>query len=391
MTRQLFIIIVLSILCFSCLNKQKKDNDNPFLGKEVVTFVINQLPTHHNYNKDIYISGDFESWSGGKEQFKLNKKNNQYSISIPKHAETISYKFTKGNWDNVECKSNGNPIENRTYAFNKTTDTVIVNIVNWNNPNQKNTPSTAAKNVHVFAEDFEMPQLNRNRKISVYLPPNYESSKTRYPVLYMQDGQNIFDVNTSYSGEWEVDETLNKMFDETGFGLIVVAINHGGDKRLNEYSAWDNEKYGKGEGELYLDFLVNYLKPEIDKAFRTKPDNKNTGISGASLGGLFAHYAVVKNPDIFGKAAVFSPSFWYAEASFEFTKSYPNDSKFYYVVGEKEGEEMIDGMNKMDELMKLNGFSKENIHKKIVPSGTHSESFWKTEFKQAITWLFIKD
>lgn len=386
MKKQL-IILLLSLVFVSCSNKKKQD-DNPLLGKEAVAFVIKQLPKHHDYNQDIYISGDFEGWSGGKSAFKLHKKNEQYSISIPKHAKTISYKFTLGNWDNVECKTNGNPIDNRIYSFSKLNDTVLVNIVNWNNPNQKNKPSTAAKNVHVFVENFEMPQLHRKRKISVYLPPNYHSSKARYPVLYMQDGQNVFDVKTSYSGEWEVDETLNKLFDETGFGLIVVAIDHGGDKRLNEYSAWDNKKYGKGEGELYLDFLVNNLKPEIDKTYRTKPDSKNTGISGSSMGGLFAHYATVKQPDVFGKSVIFSPSFWYADASFQFTKAHPNNSKFYYLIGEKEGEELINNTNKMIKLMKSNGFSEENIHKKTVPSGTHSESFWKTEFEEAITWLF---
>ncbi|WP_418604246.1 alpha/beta hydrolase [Hwangdonia sp.] len=389
MKKQL-IVLFLSMAFLSCSNKKKQD-DTVLSDKAVVTFVINDLPEAHNFDDDIYISGDFEGWSGGKAPFKLHKKNNQYSISITKKAKTISYKFTLGHWDKVECKINGNPIENRTHSFIKTRDTVLVNIVNWSHPNQKSKASTASKNVHVFAENFEIPQLQRKRKISVYLPPNYQSSKARYPVLYMQDGQNVFDEKTSYSGEWEADETLNDIFDETGFGLIVVAIDHGGDKRINEYSAWDNKKYGKGEGEQYLGFLVNHLKPEIDRVYRTKTDNKNTGISGSSMGGLFAHYAAVKRPDIFGKAAVFSPSFWYAETSFQFTKEQPNHSKSYYLVGEKEGEEMVNGTNKMVELMQSNGFLPEHIHKKIVPNGTHSESFWKTEFKQAVSWLFVNE
>ncbi len=379
------VILILSIVLISCLDK--KQDDNKLLGNEEVTFVINQFPNNHDYNKEIYISGDFEGWSGGREQFKLKKKNNNYSITIPKYRETINFKFTQGNWETVECLENGNPIENRIYTFTKQDEKVEVNIANWYNLVENNQTSTASKNVHVFAEDFEIPQLNRKRKVSVYLPPNYETSNKHYPVLYFQDGQNIFDVKTSYTGEWEVDETLNAMYNETGFELIVVAIDHGGNKRLNEYSAWDNEKYGKGEGELYLDFLVNNLKPKIDKAYRTKSDHNNTGIMGSSLGGLFAHYATVKRPDVFGKAGAFSPSFWYAEDGFKFTKEHPNNSKFYYLIGDKEGEEMVNNMNKMFELMESNGFS--NIHKKIEPNGTHSESFWKTEFKQAISWLFI--
>ncbi len=380
------LLLIIGITIISCLDKKKQD-DNKLLGNEVVTFVINQVPNAHNHNNEIYISGDFEGWSGGREQFKLKRKNNKYSISIPKYRETINFKFTQGNWETVECLENGNPIENRTYTFTDRDEIVEINIANWFNVVENNQRSTASKNVHVFAEDFEIPQLHRKRKVSVYLPPHYKTSDKHYPVLYFQDGQNVFDVKTSYTGEWEVDETLNTMYNETGFELIVVAIDHGGNKRLNEYSAWNHEKYGKGEGELYLDFLVNNLKPEIDKTYRTKPDRNNTGVFGSSLGGLFAHYATVKRPDIFGKSGVFSPSFWYAEDGFKFTKEHPNNSKFYYLIGGNEGKDMMDNVDKMFKLMESGGFK--NIHKKIVPNGIHSESFWKPEFKQAIQWLFI--
>ncbi len=387
-----FFIFLLFVICISCLDKNQKDG-NPILGDEVVTIVIKDLPKAHDFNNDIYISGDFEGWSGGKVQFKLNKKNQEYIVTIPKYRETINYKFTKGDWSNVECEADGNPIENRVYSFNKLKDTIEISILNWNDKRQQNKPSTAAENVHIFAEYFEMPQLNRKRKVTVYLPPNYNTSDEKYPVLYIQDGQNVFDVSNSYNGEWEVDETLNTIFNETGFGLIVVAIDHGGDKRLNEYSAWDNEEHGEGEASLYLDFLVDTLKPEIDKTFRTKPDSQNTAVSGSSLGGLFAHYAAIKRPDVFGKAGVFSPSFWYAKDSFEFTEKSTSldSSKLYYLAGAKEGSEMLKPMKKMMSLMKTKGFTDDKIFEKVVPNGIHSESFWKSEFEEAIKWLFIND
>jgi len=372
---------------------KKKQDDNQFFGDEVVTFVIKDFPDAHNFDDDIYISGDFEGWSGGSTPFKLKKENKVYSIDLPKYRETISYKFTKGDWGSVECKEDGNPIENRVYSFKKLKDTIEISILNWTDKRQQNKPSTVADNVQVFAENFEIPQLNRKRRISVYLPPNYNASKENYPVLYMQDGQNVFDVSTSYSGEWEVDETLNTMFNETGLGLIVVAIDHGGNTRLNEYSAWDNEKYGKGEGGLYLDFLVNTLKPEIDKTFRTKSDSQNTAILGSSLGGLFAHYAAIERPDVFGKAAVFSPSFWYAKDGFEFTENATglNNSKIYYLVGAKEGNDVVKPIKEIVSLMKSKSLTKDEVFEKVVPNGTHSESFWKSEFKEAIKWLFIND
>lgn len=384
---KLNLVILLMLLCLlSCKQRPEDDADK----SKHVTFIINELPTSHNFDKDIYLSGDFEGWSGGRKQFKLQKNQKKYSITIPKYQPTINFKFTTGNWDHVECAVNGNPIDNRTYTFSKVKDTVHIAIKNWNDATQQNKQSTATENVHVFAEDFDIPQLNRKRKISVYLPPNYEASSKRYPVLYIQDGQNVFDVTTSYSGEWKVDETLNELYTENGFGLIVVAIDHGNKKRLNEYSAWDNKKNGKGEGIAYLDFLISTLKPEIDKTYRTKPEATHTAVMGSSLGGFFAHYAAIQRPDVFGKAGIFSPSFWYAEDCYSFTKKRVKNhsAKLYYIMGEKEGGNMVSNMERMITLMLDNGFPEKQLHAKIVPNGTHSETLWRAEFKDAITWLF---
>lgn len=359
-----------------------------------VTFIIKDLPENHDYHKDIYISGDFESWSGGKVQYKLTQKENEYSITIPKTQETINFKFTQGSWDTVETKEDGSNIENRIYHYNKPQDTVAVKINNWTSDVAKEKASTASKNVHVFSEKFFMPQLNRERKIWVYLPPNYDTSSKRFPVLYMHDGQNVFDNKTSFAGEWEVDETLNRLSKDYGLNLIVIGIDNGKEKRFSEYSPWDNETYGKAEGDAYLEFIVNILKPAIDKTYRTKTSSKNTAIMGSSMGGLISHYGGLKYPNVFGRVGVFSPSFWYSNESFDFTKKHSNQKhlRMYYLVGANEGVGfgyyMAKDMEAMVELMKNNKFKAKNLYSKIVPDGIHSESFWKTEFENAIRWLF---
>jgi len=357
-----------------------------------VTFIINSLPVNHNCKKDVFISGNFEGWSGGKEDYKLTKNNTQYQITIPKLRETISYKFTLGSWDFVECHLNGNPIQNREYYFKGGLDTIHVKIENWETESQKINPSTASKNVQVFSENFKIPQLNRERKISVYLPPNYEASTEKYPVLYMQDGQNVFDLATSYSGEWEVDETLNKLSKEKDLNLIVVAIDHGNAKRISEYSPWPNPKYADAEGDAYLDFIVNTLKPEIDKTYRTKKSAKNTAIMGSSIGGLITHYAALKYPKVFGNAGVFSPSLWYSNKVITFTEKHAGlkHLKMYFLVGGQEGEGVVEDVENIVKILKNNKFPRKNLYTKIVPDGTHSESFWKTEFESAILWLFSK-
>ncbi len=358
-----------------------------------VTFIVNEFPEKTLETNSVYLSGNFEGWSGGQEAYKLKHKKNVFSITIPEYKEALNYKFTLGSWDTVECNKDGSDIENRNYMFKKPNDTVYVAISNWTSPSGLNKPkvSTAAKNVFVFSEYFKIPQLNRTRKISIYLPPNYNETEENYPVLYMLDGQNIFDTATSYSGEWEVDEQLNTLYNQKGKSFIVVAINHGNEKRINEYSAWDNKKYGIGEGEAFLNFLVNTLKPQVDKLCRTKPDSANTAIIGSSMGGLFSQYAAIKRPDVFGKAAIFSPSFWYADECFSFSKTHvknARNSKLYYMAGDSESEAMVENINQMIVLMKDQNFPEHNIKEKIVLNGIHNESLWRSGFTDAVCWLF---
>lgn len=357
-----------------------------------VTFIINKLPDDHNYNNNIYISGDFEGWSGGKEQYKLEQDKTSYFITIPRFSESIKFKFTLGSWEAVECDVNGNIIENRFYDFYKSQDSVNVQIINWSDSKSIANKSTSTYNVHVFSEGFKMPQLNRERKIWIYLPPNYENSKKTFPVLYLQDGQNMFDDATSFAGEWQIDETLNELSKSKRLNLIVVAIENGGEKRLSEYSPWENKKYGIAEGEAYVEFIVHTLKPAIDQAYRTKTAGNHTAIMGSSMGGLISHYAGLKYPKVFGKVGVFSPSFWYADEIYNFTKTHSDLKyvKLYYLVGDEESIDMVQNTESMMEIMKRNGFSKKNLFLKVVPKGTHGESLWRAEFEEAIRWLFEK-
>jgi predicted alpha/beta superfamily hydrolase len=382
-----FIIILTALLFFSCESKQKDDHTD---GKKAVTMIVNDLPSDHDYSKDIYISGDFEGWSGGRTELKLEKKDKIYQITLPNHRETINFKFTLGTWESVELDKQQQNIENRTYSFKENPETINISIGAWSDGKSKETITTKQQNVQTFAEEFKIPQLNRTRKIDVYLPPNYKSSNNSYPVLYIHDGQNIFDKATSYSGEWEVDETLNKLHYANGLDIIVVAIDNS-EKRMQEYSPWAHEKYGNPEGKQYVDFIVNTLKPAIDKKYRTKTEAKNTAIMGSSMGGLISHYAAFKYPNVFGKAGVFSPSFWFSDKIIPFTENSlaeAKNSKLYYLMGGKEGGNMVKDLGNVINSMQKNSFPKDNFYVQIVPNGTHSEAFWRSEFKKTILWLF---
>src|SRR5262249_5016328 len=128
------------------------------------------------------------------------------------------------------------------------------------------------------------PQLNNSRDVLVYLPPGHTDPDQRFPVLYMQDGQNLFDPGTAFGGnEWQVDETMQRLSEE-GLGAIVVGLPHAGEARLREYSPFPG--FGEARGDAYLAFIVETVKPVIDAAFQTRPDRESTGLLGSSMGGL---------------------------------------------------------------------------------------------------------
>lgn len=257
----------------------------------------------------------------------------------------------------------------------------------YTSPNQ----ATETANPIVLEHSLSIPKLDRSRQIRIYLPPGYYGSNRSYPVLYMQDGQNLFDDATSYAGEWGVDESLNTLSAIAGLKLIVVGIDNGQEKRINELSPWENKKYGKAEGEEFVDFMVNHLKPFIDTHFRTLPDRKNTTLMGSSLGGLISHYALFQYPNVFGKAAIFSPSYWYADEVFAFTQNHPlpRNTKIFMLVGEKE-EGMVDPAKRMYQLILETGQKKKNLKFVMDPDGEHNEQFWHNQFTPAMEWLYLK-
>ena len=263
-------------------------------------------------------------------------------------------------------------------------------------PAEAEKESTAQANVRVLAP-LAMPGLDRTRTIRLYLPPGYDASKNRYPVLYMHDGQNLFDAATAYAGEWGVDETLNELAKSKGLELIVVGIDNGGALRIHELNAWDNEKFGKGEGEQYTRFIVDVVKPYIDAHYRTKADRANTAIMGSSMGGLISHYAIAAYPKVFSKVGIFSPAYWLAPPIFDDPKEsrLPHDARLYFYAGGREGENTMPGMGEMETDMqrmvaKLRkaGHPSRNLAVHVDPEAHHNEAAWRAEFPKAIAWLY---
>ncbi len=358
-----------------------------------VTFLLESIPSYTPAAGPVYIAGDFNGWNPGNSVQALQKNQNGiWFITLPaKNSGTsMLYKFTRGSWATVEKGVGGEEIVNRVYTFS-TPDTIRITIANWADHGGGET-TTAAKNVTRISENFLMPQLGRTRRIWLYLPPDYETSGKSYPVLYLHDGQNVFDSYTSFAGEWNVDESLNDLAALGHEVPIVVAIDNGGTHRMNEYSPWTNSNYGGGEGDKYIDFIVNTLKPYVDSAYRTRRDRESTGIMGSSMGGLISMYGAFSHPEVFGKAGIFSPSYWFSSSIWSFTRNATkvHPMKAYQIVGTEEGGSMVPDMLAMEDSLHKYGFSDSEIRSKVVTGAQHNELFWRTEFKEAFLWLFLE-
>lgn len=352
-----------------------------------VRFVVSSFPLKNSSDSNMFVAGSFNGWNPQDKNYRFQKNGKgNYFLGIKLEDGVYEYKITRGGWDKVECKKGGADIQNRFFRLSSDT-TIDLMVDEWADNIEKNPrASTAGKNVHIVDTAFFIPQLNRTRRVWIYLPPDYATSRRRYPVLYMHDGQNVFDDVTSFAGEWGVDETLDSIGTHAR-EMIVVAVDHGGTKRINEYCPYDMEKYGKGEGDQYVEFLVKTLKPYIDKTYRTEKDKKNTFIAGSSMGGLISMYAVLKYPKVFGGAGIFSPAFWIGPKIFDdiMAKGAKVNSKIYFYCGAQEGETMQPDTEKaFSEMRKVSSSRMVCI---VRADGKHSEWVWKEEFPLFYLWL----
>lgn len=336
----------------------------------------------------LYVAGNFNSWNPKDEAFKLKPLGNRLQIvlkDIP--AGVYAFKFTRGDWSKVETTADGRDIADRVVEVKGDMTEEIV-IEGWKDDYpDKPRPYTATPQVKVLDSSFYIPQLDRKRRLWIYLPKGYATSKNTYPVLYMHDGQNLFNEQTAPFGEWGVDEAMDSLQKATGKEMIVVGIDHGGDKRLSEYNPYFEKN--KGEGDKYIDFLVRTLKPYIDQKFRTKKDAANTFTAGSSMGGLISLYAVLKYPNVFGAAGVFSPAFWTAPQLYndvDKTDWGGNRPRFFFYAGGKESTTMVSDMNRMIAIIEK---KKGNVNTTTVvnPLGLHNEPTWRKQFPNFYRWL----
>ncbi len=357
-----------------------------------ITVRLHPVPAGHA-GDSIFIAGNFNGWNPGQQPFSLV---NDTLVTELKNLDAglYEFKFTRGTWGKVECTAGGGNISNHSVRADK--DTALVFAVSgWIDDFPAGAKThTVSSNVRILDTAFIMPELKRQRRIWIYLPEGYAKNKKHYPVIYMQDGQNVFDNYTSGFGEWGVDEILDSLIENGKPASIVVGIDHGGPLRMSEYNPYPftmkdslSSTSFTAEGDAYLDFIVNTLKPYIDKHYRTIKAKESTAIAGSSMGGLISYYAALKYPNVFGGAGIFSPAFWTAEGIDEFTDSAAGklQGKYFFYMGGKEGKRYVDDMIRIREKVGKN--SSALVYSVIDPDAQHNEQAWRKWFAEFYNWI----
>lgn len=351
-----------------------------------------ELYTDEKDDRPVFITGNFNNWNPKDYNYQLKQLDSRHyfiEIENDKLADEIEYKFTKGGWENVELDKYGNITPNRKIkkSLQKASDTIEKWRLNWGPFKEEFFPTA-----EVISEKFYIPQLDRYRKIWAVLPYDYHTSDKSFPVLYLQDAQNLFNEGSGF-GNWEIDKKLSILAEYGRGDVIIIAIEHGSEDRIKEY-IFDNDNVANGsEGKKYIRFITDTLKPYVDENYRTKKDRDNTGIGGSSLGALISIYSGFLYPEVYSKLLIFSPSLW-VEPNNNFPMMnfrVPFKTKIYLYGGGQEGSKMVKRIHIFEEYLKR--WEKKNLfdfefRTSINPDGTHSEFYWSQEFPRAIEWLF---
>jgi len=367
--------------------------------------VVLQLSETQDGNSEYFVAGNLPaigSWSPDGLRFKRNAKG-QLAATFTAPVDTVvEFKLTKGTWGTVEKDATGGDIANRRLRVqsqpNGLPQHIEMSVPMWGD--QPVTKSTVTGTL-ILHKAFGSTNLKKSRTIAIWLPPNYTDSTERYPVLYLHDGQNLFDASTAAFGtEWNADETATERIAQNRIKPVILVGIWNTPDRIMEYTPTFDKSIGAGgRGNDYVLFLVEELKPFIDKNYRTKPDRESTVIGGSSLGGLISLYACEKSSSTFSGCATISPTLGWDDEAFlkglEKSAGWVHSTRIWLDMGSKEGKSPETQTNSLERASRfadiLKGSGK--IHGKdlqflTVRDGQHNEAAWSKRFGDVLEFFF---
>lgn len=382
------IFLLLSIFSLKVLFAQS--------GSARITFQV--LTPNGSDSLHVYIVGNnikLGNWNPG--QVALTRINNfQFTGEFDfKVGESLEFKFTKGKWDAEALDSNNSVPQNNVLIIRNDT-TVIFIIHKWKDEAELLQEFKGQITGEVRCHSNLTWHGLELRDVTVWLPPEYATDTSkRYPVLYMHDGQNIFDPKTSAFGiDWQIDEAADSLIKQGVIQPIIVVGIYNSYKRSREYLPNDTSK-------IYMDFVVNKVKPLIDSLYRTKPDRENTATGGSSAGGTISFMSGWERPDIFSKVLCMSPAFTVVNESYSFdytetVAAYAGMKKKLKIYIDNGGigleTELQPGIDKMITGLKLKNFIMgEDLFYLKSGNDSHSESAWAKRIPAALKILFPRE
>ena len=356
-----------------------------------------------DYTPDrVYLIGNLAclgDWKRFERKLqKVGDRSYKTQIRLPRNHE-LTFKISLGDWGSIQKGKRFGEVENNVIVAEKSR-VHHFQVDNFGGFECESESHSRVGNFEVL-RNFPSRFLGNHRNVLVYLPPSYTKEPDRsYPVLYMHDGNNLFDRQTAFMGvEWEVDERAEELIDRNLMHeIIIVGINNT-VARMEEYTPIRSKHHGGGKGQDYLNFITRELAPIINKKFRTLTGPENTGIMGSSLGGLISLYAGFDFSDFFGLVGAISPSLWWADNYMEkeFMGKFRErkNLKIWMDMGTREGvnslgqSQPVTDTRRMNKLLQRMGYVQgDDLYYFEHRGATHDEASWAQRIHMPLLYLF---
>jgi predicted alpha/beta superfamily hydrolase len=368
------------------------------------------VPKDTDAKATLYIAGSLEAVGNWKTEGlplkRLDDGRYHAKVQLPDGAR-LEYKITRGSWETVEKNKDGGEIPNRQLTVGPDLK-VEIEVQAWASASKQTGEKPAARHTLTgdirYHEKFKSRCLDNERTLIVYLPPDYkQDAERRYPVLYMHDGQNIFDAATSFIGvEWQADETAERLIKAGRIEPVIIVGIYNNPDRVGEYTpSQDRKQKSGGKGELYAKFMVEEVKPFIDKEYRTMPDRKHTAVAGSSLGGLISLYICSQQPQTFSMCGAISPAIMWDDSrilgELRDNEAALKSARFWVDMGTKEGKQVESFSKAIGDARGLIAvFDKAGMvpgrdyYYWEVADGEHNEAAWAARFDKVLLYFFGK-
>lgn len=371
-----------------------------------VSFVVT-APQNTPADQVLYLSGSVPAlgnWDAAGVAL-TKSEDGKYHCTVPEllNGMDYSYKITRGTWGTVESDANGKDVKDVAFTAGKD-GKVEHAVANWLDNGQA-VPGrvTMTGDIRVMKNAIPSKLLGNPRTVAVYLPPDYEkNAQSRYPVLYLNDGQNLFDEATSYQGiEWKLDEAAQKLIADGKIKPVIIVGVYNAPTRNQEFTPpLGGASASEAKGNLYAQMIVEEIKPFIDQRYRTLTDKPNTAIGGGSMGGLIALYTAKTQPNAFGAVIALSPQLRIADKSVVSELigdgAWLKGTKLYLDMGTNPGHNYSgDGANAIPDaqafvaaLEKAGLALDKDFSYQEIEGGKHNESSWSATAEQVLTSMY---